>query len=143
MQLEVSAFARRRRCSRTKSRRSRPRRPSINSALYFQTFADATANARKYVLLVTNTQDVVIFDLEDKIRDRPFEPKRPQQSIAMKRNLLTIVIGAVLVVIFALLLFVFQVRQSETAVVTTFGKPARDHTSRRVFQMAMADPEGL
>jgi membrane protease subunit HflC len=41
----------------------------------------------------------------------------------MKRNTLTIVIGAVLVLIFALLLFVFQVRQSETAVVATFGKP--------------------
>jgi modulator of FtsH protease HflC len=41
----------------------------------------------------------------------------------MKRNLMTIVIGAVLIVIFALLLFVFQVRQSEVAVVTTFGKP--------------------
>src|SRR5277367_4617988 len=41
----------------------------------------------------------------------------------MKRNLLTIVIGAVLIVIFALLLFVFQVRLSEVAVVTTFGKP--------------------
>lgn len=41
----------------------------------------------------------------------------------MKRNLLTVVIGAVLIVIFALLLFVFQVRQSEVAVVTTFGKP--------------------
>ena len=36
---------------------------------------------------------------------------------------MTILIGAVLVVIFALLLFVFQVRQSEVAVVTTFGKP--------------------
>ena len=36
--------------------------------LYLQSFADATAGARKYVLLVTNTQDVVIFDLEDKIR---------------------------------------------------------------------------
>ncbi|MFZ0829104.1 MAG: protease modulator HflK [Verrucomicrobiia bacterium] len=36
---------------------------------YFQTFASATANARKYVLLVTNTSDVVIFDLEDKIRE--------------------------------------------------------------------------
>jgi membrane protease subunit HflC len=44
----------------------------------------------------------------------------------MKRNLLTIVIGAVLIIIFALLLFVFQVRQSETAVVTTFGKPSPD-----------------
>ena len=41
----------------------------------------------------------------------------------MKRNLMTIVIGAVLIVIFALLLFVFQVRRSEVAVVTTFGKP--------------------
>ena len=41
----------------------------------------------------------------------------------MKRNVLTVVIGAVLIVIFALLLFVFQVRKSEVAVVTTFGKP--------------------
>jgi hypothetical protein len=36
---------------------------------YFQTFAAATANSRKYILLVTNTSDVVIFDLEDKIRE--------------------------------------------------------------------------
>jgi regulator of protease activity HflC (stomatin/prohibitin superfamily) len=36
---------------------------------YFQAFADATAGARKYILLVTNTQDVVIFNLEDKIRE--------------------------------------------------------------------------
>jgi regulator of protease activity HflC (stomatin/prohibitin superfamily) len=36
---------------------------------YFQAFADATADARKYILLVTNTQDVVIFNLEDKIRE--------------------------------------------------------------------------
>jgi regulator of protease activity HflC (stomatin/prohibitin superfamily) len=35
---------------------------------YLQTFASATANARKYVLLVTNTQDVIIFNLEDNIR---------------------------------------------------------------------------
>jgi modulator of FtsH protease HflC len=41
----------------------------------------------------------------------------------MKRNVLTVVIGAVLIMIFALLLFVFQVRKSEVAVVTTFGKP--------------------
>jgi modulator of FtsH protease HflC len=41
----------------------------------------------------------------------------------MKRNILTVIIGAVLILIFALLLFVFQVRQSEVAVVTTFGKP--------------------
>lgn len=40
----------------------------------------------------------------------------------MKRNLLIIIVGAVLVVIFALLLFTFQVRYSEVAVVTTFGR---------------------
>ena len=43
--------------------------PSVyRQRAYFQTFAAATANARKYILLVTNTQDVLIFDLEDKIR---------------------------------------------------------------------------
>jgi len=36
---------------------------------YFQAFVDSTAGARKYVLLVTNTQDVLIFDLQDKIRE--------------------------------------------------------------------------
>jgi membrane protease subunit HflC len=46
----------------------------------------------------------------------------------MKRNILTVVIGAALIVIFALLLFVFQVRQSEVAVVTTFGRPVRNIT---------------
>jgi membrane protease subunit HflC len=42
----------------------------------------------------------------------------------MRRTALTVVIGAVLIIIFTLLLFVFQVRKSETAVVTTFGKPS-------------------
>jgi regulator of protease activity HflC (stomatin/prohibitin superfamily) len=43
--------------------------PSVyRQRAYFQTFAIATANARKYILLVTNTQDVVIFNLEDSIR---------------------------------------------------------------------------
>lgn len=43
--------------------------PSVyRQRLYLQSFAEATRNARKYILLVTNTQDVVIFDLEDKIR---------------------------------------------------------------------------
>jgi regulator of protease activity HflC (stomatin/prohibitin superfamily) len=42
--------------------------PSVyKQRVYFQTFADATRNARKYVLLATNTQDVLWFDLEDKI----------------------------------------------------------------------------
>ena len=37
--------------------------------VYFQMFPEATANSRKYILLVTNVHDVVIFDLEDKIRE--------------------------------------------------------------------------
>ena len=41
----------------------------------------------------------------------------------MKKNLITVIIAAVLVVIFALLLFTFQVRQSEVAVLTRFGQP--------------------
>ena len=44
--------------------------PSVyRQRAYFKTFASATANARKYVLLVTNTQDIVIFNLEDKISE--------------------------------------------------------------------------
>jgi len=46
----------------------------------------------------------------------------------MKRNLLTFVIGGVLAVVFILLLFTFQVRQTEVAVVTRFGKPVRNLT---------------
>jgi membrane protease subunit HflK len=43
--------------------------PSVyKQRMYFQMFADATRNARKYIVLATNTQDVIIFDLEDKIR---------------------------------------------------------------------------
>ena len=44
--------------------------PSVyKQRAYFKAFAAATANSRKYILLVTNTQDVLIFDLEDKIRE--------------------------------------------------------------------------
>jgi membrane protease subunit HflC len=46
----------------------------------------------------------------------------------MKRNPLTLIIGLLLIIVFGLLLFVFQVRQSEVAVVTTFGKPTRPIT---------------
>jgi hypothetical protein len=35
---------------------------------YLKTFAQATANARKYILLTTNTHDVLQFDLQTKIR---------------------------------------------------------------------------
>jgi membrane protease subunit HflC len=44
----------------------------------------------------------------------------------MKRNPLAIVIGAILLILFTVLLFVFQVRVTEVAVVTTFGKPTRE-----------------
>src|SRR5438105_1241439 len=46
----------------------------------------------------------------------------------MNRKPLTLVIGAVLIIIFGLLLFVFQVRKSEVAVVTTFGRATRPIT---------------
>ena len=43
--------------------------PSVyKQRAYYQTFAEATADARKYILLVTNTYDVFTFNLEDKIR---------------------------------------------------------------------------
>lgn len=42
-----------------------------------------------------------------------------------KNNTLTIIVGAALAVVFILLLFTFQVRQTETVMVTTFDKPSR------------------
>jgi membrane protease subunit HflC len=48
----------------------------------------------------------------------------------MKKNLITVIVAAVLVAIFGLLLFTFQVRQSEVAVLTTFGKPAANNIDR-------------
>ncbi|MDD5139717.1 MAG: protease modulator HflK [Verrucomicrobiales bacterium] len=67
-QLEVSAYARA--ALFTNQIPAFKAAPSVyQQRAYFQTFAAATANARKYVLLVTNTQDVVIFNLEDKIRE--------------------------------------------------------------------------
>ncbi len=43
--------------------------PSVyENRVYFQTFADATKNARKYILLETNLQDIYYLDLEQKIR---------------------------------------------------------------------------
>ena len=37
--------------------------------MFLQNFAEATKNVRKYVLLATNTQDILIFDLEEKVRE--------------------------------------------------------------------------
>jgi membrane protease subunit HflC len=47
----------------------------------------------------------------------------------MKKNPLTFTIGALLILLFALLLFVYQVRTTQVAVVTTFGKPTLDVTN--------------
>ncbi len=47
----------------------------------------------------------------------------------MKRNALTLIVGALLLIIFFLLLFVFQVRKSEVAVVTRFGAVVREQTA--------------
>jgi modulator of FtsH protease HflC len=46
----------------------------------------------------------------------------------MKLNPLTLVIGLMLILIFGLLLFTFQVRTTQVAVVTTFGKPTKPIT---------------
>ena len=46
----------------------------------------------------------------------------------MNQNKLSVFVGLLLLAIFALLLFAFQVRQTEVAVVTTFGKPTRPIT---------------
>lgn len=51
----------------------------------------------------------------------------------MKRNIITVVVGAMLVVILALLLFAFQVRYGQVAVVTTFGKPVRNLTEPGLY----------
>jgi membrane protease subunit HflC len=51
----------------------------------------------------------------------------------MKRNLLTFLTGAVLLLIFGMLLFTFQVRQTEVAVVTTFGNPTRPITQPGLY----------
>jgi membrane protease subunit HflC len=51
----------------------------------------------------------------------------------MKKNALTLIVAAVLLVIFALLLFTFQVRQSEVVVVSTFLKPTATITNAGLY----------
>jgi len=51
----------------------------------------------------------------------------------MKKNLITLIIAALLLVIFALLLFTFQVRQSEVVVVSTFLKPTATETNAGLY----------
>ena len=51
----------------------------------------------------------------------------------MKYNPLTLAIGFILLVVFVLLLFTFQVRTTEVSVVTTFGKPTRPITQPGLY----------
>lgn len=51
----------------------------------------------------------------------------------MKKNVITIIIAAILLVIFVLLLFTFQVRQSEVVVVSTFLKPTDTITNAGLY----------
>ena len=44
----------------------------------------------------------------------------------MKRNALTLVVGVILLIIFFLLLFTFQVRQTEMVILTTFDRPSTE-----------------
>jgi regulator of protease activity HflC (stomatin/prohibitin superfamily) len=68
LQLETSAFARA--ALFTNQIPAFEAAPSVyKQRAYFKMFAEATANAKKYILLATNTQDVLIFDLEEKIRE--------------------------------------------------------------------------
>jgi membrane protease subunit HflC len=51
----------------------------------------------------------------------------------MKKNAITFIVAAVLLVIFVLLLFTFQVRQSEVVVVSTFLKPTDTITNAGLY----------
>jgi membrane protease subunit HflC len=51
----------------------------------------------------------------------------------MKRNPLTLIIALLLILIFGFLLFSFQVRTTEVAVVTTFGKPTWPITNANLY----------
>ena len=51
----------------------------------------------------------------------------------MKQSTLSLLVGFLLVIIFGLLLFAYQVRQTQVAVVTTFGKPTRDRTEPGLY----------
>ncbi len=51
----------------------------------------------------------------------------------MKKNPLTLLIGSALLLLFLALLFCFQVRTTEVAVVTTFGRYANSHTNPGIY----------
>src|SRR5207245_532335 len=59
----------------------------------------------------------------------PPPPTNDRQSASMKRNPITVFTAAVLLVIFGCMLFTFQVRQTEVAVVTTYGRYSHSVTN--------------
>jgi len=58
---------------------------------------------------------------------------RPNECNQMKRNYITLVVGALCVLVFLLMLFCFQARQTDVAVVTTFGKFSRAITEPGLY----------
>jgi regulator of protease activity HflC (stomatin/prohibitin superfamily) len=67
VQLETSAFARA--ALFTNQIPAFAAAPSVyKERIYYQAFAESTADARKYLLLVTNTHNVLIYNLEESIR---------------------------------------------------------------------------
>jgi len=51
----------------------------------------------------------------------------------MKRNSITVTVGLLLILVFGFLLFSFQVRQTEVALITTFGKPTDTKTNSGLY----------
>ena len=79
VQLETSAFARA--ALFTNQLPAFESAPSVyKQRIYFSMFGDATVNARKYLLLVTNTHNVVIYNLEDSIRSDLMNLKVPNDT---------------------------------------------------------------
>jgi membrane protease subunit HflC len=54
----------------------------------------------------------------------------------MKKNPLTLLVGSLLLLVFLALLFCFQVRTTEVAVVTTFGRYSRSETNAGIYLRA-------
>ena len=76
VQLETSAFARA--ALFTNQLPAFAAAPSVyKQRIYFQAFAEATENSRKYLLLTTNTHDVLIYNLEESIRSDLINLKVP------------------------------------------------------------------
>ena len=77
-QLELSAFARA--ALFTNQIPAFEAAPSVYCLrLYLQTVAEGSRNARKYILLATNTQDVVWFNLEDTISSDMLKLRVPNE----------------------------------------------------------------